>query len=153
MPPEDEQENPQVIAARKALERFIRGTGWKLQEIDAKLGYTRGWVSRVLHGDIRLTYEYILDILGVIGVAPHLFFLTLHPSTVPRRRPVTPVGGDFVAETRALAERLLSMLPPEAAAQPELRVESDDELEARLSEAVRLVLADYRRPPSSPAGE
>ena len=154
MPPVQEHDNPQVVAARKALERFIRGTGWKLQEIDAKLGYTRGWVSRILRGEIRLTYGYILDILGVIGVAPHLFFLTLHPSPVPRQRPVTPLTGDFVAETRAIAERVLAVLPPPAdPGRAELEVEGDDELAARLSEAVRHVLADYRRPSSPPTGE
>jgi transcriptional regulator with XRE-family HTH domain len=132
MAPSDSADD--IEAARLLLRRLIRAQGLTLQEIDAKLQYARGYLSRIVNGETRLTYQHILDILRAIDVPPSLYFTTLHPPA-PRPSAEQPL----LQELRAVLDRLLPSLPPPANPPEPLPTISDDDLQARIDAAVRAV--------------
>jgi len=142
MAPSDSDDGPPdgpfdeaLQAARTLLRRLIQAQGFTLGEIDAKLHYARGYVSRLIHGQARLTYQHILSIMKSIELEPALFFSTLHPySSQP---PAELAAG--LRELRTLFDRVL---PPAGEASPlatPLAAVSDQDLDARIEAAVRTV--------------
>jgi transcriptional regulator with XRE-family HTH domain len=141
MTPSDEDEPPggsgdEILeAARTLIRRLIQAQGLTLGEIDAKLNYARGYVSRLIHGQARLTYKHILDITEAIEVNPALFFSTLHP--YPAAPPRELEAG--LRELRAVFDRVL---PPVKDPAPPPEVPSGfsaQNLQERIESAVRTV--------------
>ena len=131
-------ESPHEKAARTLLRSLIEARGYNLQDLDAKLHFRRGYVSRLLHGRTRLTYGQILEILELIGVDPSLYFSTLHPyRRASESQPLT------FEDLRAILGRIL----PADQLEPleEHRLESsppDLGLEARISATVNALVRD-----------
>jgi transcriptional regulator with XRE-family HTH domain len=82
--PLDESHEDYEKAARRLLVLLIRVTGWTQRRLDRQLGYSVGYVSRLLTGNTKLLYTHILEILKAIGVEPARFFEVLHPDTSPQ---------------------------------------------------------------------
>lgn len=124
-------------AALRLLDNLIYASGRTKQDLDRALGVSRGYVSRVLAGETRLTYETILRILEILGLDRSLFFDTLNR----KRRPAQ--GGYFRRRDDRTDEiwrrRGLGEVPPAEHLEP--RREHSD-LDMRILEAVRFVLAD-----------
>jgi len=85
-------------AALRLLVLLIRITGWTQRRLDRHLGYSLGYMSRLLTGNARLLYSHILEILGAIGVEPARFFAVLHPDSSPEHLLA------LVEQTRRIAE-------------------------------------------------
>lgn len=124
-------------AALRLLDNLIYASGRTKQDLDRALGVSRGYVSRVLSGETRLTYETILRILEVLGLERSLFFDTLNR----KRRPAQ--GGFFRRREDRTDEiwrrRGYGEVPP--AEQMGTRSGHSD-LDLRILEAVRFVLAE-----------
>lgn len=75
-----------VKAALGMLHRLIAATGFTHQQIDRMLGLGRGYTSRLLAGQFKLTYSHILEILYTIGVEPSVFFAAIHGERQRRER-------------------------------------------------------------------
>ena len=134
-------EEVEIDVARRLLRRLIQTQGVNLQDLDKQFGYTRGYVSRLLHGATRLNYQHILRILRAIDVDPSLYFATLHPVRPVRR----PAEAKRLEELRSLVDRLGRLLP--SAAEIEIlspTPSADEDIETRIDEAVRTVLARRR---------
>ena len=80
----DESSEDYEKAALRLLVLLIRVTGWTQRRLDRHLGYSVGYISRLLTGNTKLLYAHILDILKAIGVEPARFFEVLHPDTSPQ---------------------------------------------------------------------
>jgi hypothetical protein len=145
MPPDkenDPEHEDELDAARRLLRHLIRVQEVNLQDLDKRFGYTRGYVSRLLHGDTRLTYQHVLQILKAIDVEPALYFSTLHPQRQLRRQ----AEAERIEELRTLIGRLGRLLP--IAGEVEVLAptpSADEDIDTRIQEAVRTVLA--RRQP------
>jgi transcriptional regulator with XRE-family HTH domain len=127
-----------VKAALRLLDNLAYAKGLTKQDLDRALGATRGYASRVLSGETRLTYEAILRILEVLGLDPSLFFDTLH-----RKRRPAPAGSFRQREDRTdeiWRRRGLGEVP--LAEQLEPRRREHSALDLRILEAVRFVLAE-----------
>jgi hypothetical protein len=107
----------------RLLSVLIQVTGWTRQEVDDRLGFGRGYTSRLLTGNCKLLYRHVLGILEAIGIAPEFYFRVLHGPG--------PVAG-----------------PSRRAGQP-----NEAELEARIREAARLVVAEIGRPARAPGAK
>lgn len=70
-------------AAVRLLGILIRITGWTQRRLDRRLGYSLGYMSRLLTGNTKLLYTHILEILNAIGIEPARFFAVLHPDHSP----------------------------------------------------------------------
>ena len=122
-------------AARTLLRSLIEARGFNLQDLDARLHFRRGYVSRLLHGRTRLTYGQIIEILELIAVDPSLFFSTLHPySRPPASEPLTfedlrAILGKILPADQlgTLEEHRSRPLPPE------------DDIETRIEAAIDAV--------------
>ncbi len=71
-------------AAVRLLALLIKLSGWTRRRLDAHLGYSVGYMSRLLTGNTKLLYTHILEILNTIGLEPARFFDVLHPGTSPQ---------------------------------------------------------------------
>jgi transcriptional regulator with XRE-family HTH domain len=126
-----------VEAARRFLLRLILASRITREEIDRRLGWSRGATSRLLTGNAKLTYRHILLLLGVLNVTPDFFFSTLHGrgSRAARR------GAVRLVDLGALVELIGGVWPPPAPPEAAGDVEVDrDELEAQIESAVRQIL-------------
>jgi plasmid maintenance system antidote protein VapI len=133
--PPDGSTDEALKAARTLLRRLIQAQGFTLGEIDAKLHFARGYVSRLIHGQARLTYQHILTIMAAIGVDPALFFSTLHPY------PSQP-SAELAAGLRELRTVFDRVLPPVAEVSPLAAVPSgvsERDIDDRIDAAVRAV--------------
>jgi transcriptional regulator with XRE-family HTH domain len=127
-----------VKAALRLLDNLVYAKGLTKQDLDRALHATRGYSSRVLSGETRLTYETILRILDVLGLDPTLFFDTLH-----HKRQPAPAGYLRRREDRTddiWRRRGLGEVPRAEQLEPRRREHSD--LDLRILEAVRLVLVE-----------
>ena len=134
-----EESGRRLDAARQFLRRLIQAQGITLQDLDKRLGFTRGYVSRLLHGETRLTYQHILEILEAIDIDPSIYFSTLHPQRQHRREPEAL----RIEELRELVSQLHRILPAAEESIPALAPPaSEEDVEARIQDAVREVLAE-----------
>ena len=156
----DDPGNPEVAAALELLRRLIAARRMSLGELDDQLGHARGYLSRLLQGRTRLTYDILLKLIRAVDVDPAFFFSTLHP---PRRRkgylptppprepaagaPPAPSRRPDLAELRALLLQQLRHSLPELEEAPPM---TDEDLETRILAAVQEILAeDLPRAPRS----
>ena len=127
-----------VEAARKFLLRLILASRITREEIDRRLGWSRGATSRLLTGNAKLTYRHILEILGVLKVDPYFFFSTLH-----RRETNAAQGAVRAMVLRTLFEFAGGTWPGPGAPAENTDAAADldaEALNAKIESAVRQVL-------------
>jgi transcriptional regulator with XRE-family HTH domain len=104
------------------------------REVESRKGWSHGYLSRILSGNIELRMEHVLDIAGILGMAPAEFFDLAWPH---KPQPPTPPA----ARLQSLLRRY-QPIPPAAAVRR-------DEVVQLLREA----LAELGREAPSTAGE
>lgn len=117
----------------EALRELVDRSGISRAQVEQKLSWARGQLTKLLHGTYNLKVSQVLAILDVIGVEPMRFYARVHGE------PGSPAKGD-------LASRVLLALPEAtstAAALPPAM--TADELESRIEAALERALA--RRDP------
>lgn len=127
-----------VQAALRLLDSLIYASGLTKQDLDKAVGASRGFISRILAGDTRLTYETLLRILAVLGIERTLFFDTLH-------RKHRPAPGGYFRQREDRTDEIwrrrgFGEVPFAQALEPRRRDHTD--LDLRILEAVRHVLAE-----------
>ena len=130
------QVDEQVEAARKLLERLILGAGRTRQEVDGALGFTQGYMSRLLSGHFKLTYRHILQILKVLGIEPDFFFATLHGRRqAAAHLPLAAFERDLARHGVSASSSMPGAMEPSA---------DPAELERRILSAVRSIFEQQR---------
>lgn len=82
----------------KALGQAIQFSGVRRRTIEERLGYSRGYVSKILNGTVELRTRHVFEVLGLIGMEPWRFFQLAFPSPEGEARPVPPPVSE-VSET------------------------------------------------------
>lgn len=63
------------------LKTSIGALGFSLREIERRLGYSRGYLTRLFGGEIDLKVDHVTEISGAIGIDPEeIFRLAFPPS-------------------------------------------------------------------------
>lgn len=122
-------------AALRLLSVLIELTGSNRQEIDERLGFSRGYTSRLLTGNCKLLYRHVLSILDTIGISAELYFGVLHgPGRLPRscRATSAPLPADLEPRIREAAEQVIAELGRPARA-PGSRLRKKPERKATFS--------------------
>ncbi len=101
---------PYEAAAVRLLSVLIQLTGWTRQEVDERLGFSRGYTSRLLTGNCKLLYRHVLLILEAIGVAPAHYFEVLHGTGPLAARVRAGDAPDLEARIREAARRVTAEL-------------------------------------------
>jgi transcriptional regulator with XRE-family HTH domain len=77
------------------------------REIESQKGWSHGYLSRILSGNIELRMEHVLDIASILGMAPAEFFDLAWPH---KPQPPTPPA----ARLQGLLRRYQPAPPPAA---------------------------------------
>jgi len=86
-----EQARSEVERVIEALKRRIRAEGFRLRQIEERLGQTRDYLRQVLSGKIELKYEHIAGILAAMKVEPMDFFAEVYGPSHLRRGEEPPL--------------------------------------------------------------
>jgi transcriptional regulator with XRE-family HTH domain len=114
------------------LKMVIRAADRTGKEIEKELEMSPGYLSRLLGGGIELKVSHIFNILELAGMPPHELFSAAFPPTTREPSPVL---------------RKLLQLKPEVWSEALAPAPLDrQDLEQKLGEAVRQVLAGLERP-------
>lgn len=68
------------------LQDLIEDSDVPRREIEARSGFTRGYLAQLLCGNIDLKLSHLARILAALGKTPARFFGGLYPVPPPRRR-------------------------------------------------------------------
>jgi transcriptional regulator with XRE-family HTH domain len=148
----DSGEERELAALRDLLRRLIHAKGFSLQELDARFGYSRGYLSRLLKGETALTFRHVFMLLDALDLSRNEFFSVMYPPP-PRYR-------EREDSPREAIERLIRRLDryfpggpdDENPEPPPVLPDTPEALEERIVEAVRKALA-AGRPRPRPRGK
>lgn len=129
----------QVGRLTEMLRTVIRLSDYTNREIERRLGFSGGYLSRLFGGQVEIKVSHILNVLEIIGMYPSEFFQIAFP----------PAEG----EPSPVMKKLLGMTPqrrpfplPAPAPTPPAPALSAQEIEERLSEALRKVFSEMETP-------
>lgn len=80
MPPAKPPVRPEVRQVLDALKSAIRILGYTARDIENKLRYSHGYLSRVFAGTIELKMEHIIDIAKALEVDPEELLAFVYPT-------------------------------------------------------------------------
>lgn len=123
--------NDEIRRCTKMLESVVRMSGMSARQLEERLDYGAGTVTRLFSGKIELKLRHILLILEEVGIPPSQFF-----------REAFPDDGDRPRSDPEMASRLINLLenhmqkkPPARPTVPEGGV-TDADLDKRIMEAL-----------------
>src|SRR5260370_21365790 len=61
------------------LKNAIRLSNYTYRDVERQLGWRVGTITRLLRGGLGLKIEYLLSILGGVGLSPARFFAAAYP--------------------------------------------------------------------------
>jgi len=70
----------QIQSLVSLLKTLIRFSPTNNREIEKRLGFSGGYLSRLLSGRIEIKIQHVLAILDLIGLHPHEFFSMAFPA-------------------------------------------------------------------------
>jgi transcriptional regulator with XRE-family HTH domain len=70
---------PEVAEVLLALKTAIRVLGDTVRGVEKKLGYSFGYLTRVLNGTIELKVEHVIAIAGALNMDPAELFAFIYP--------------------------------------------------------------------------
>lgn len=122
--------NDDLRRCAKMLESVVRMAGMSARQLEERLDYGAGTVTRLFSGKIELKLRHILLILEEVGIPPSQFFAEVFPDEDDRPR-----------SDPEMASRLLNLLEKHVSkktpAQPAAEVSiTADELDKRILEAL-----------------
>lgn len=112
-----------------ALRRSIRASPLSQRRIEQHAGFSKGYLSQLLAGNLDLKLRHILGVLEALGIAPGQFFAGLYPGT--RRAALTAF--------RERRYRDIATRPSDMDAFHDLGIESLAGLRQRLERCERVV--------------
>jgi transcriptional regulator with XRE-family HTH domain len=105
------------------------------REIENKMGWSHGYLSRIFAGNIELRMEHILEIIGILRLHPAEFFELAYPQL-----PDPP--SEAAQRLRSLLRRYQAEPPPAVASPRPPEVAVDDR---QLIDIVRKLVVELRR--------
>jgi hypothetical protein len=123
----------QLARLTSVLRSAIRLSEYSNRDLERKLGFSGGYLSRLFGGQIDIKVSHILTVLDIIGLYPSEFFQMAFP----------PVEN----EPSPLMKKILDMAPqlrpvPMQSAPPPQPAMTAREIQDRVAEALRQVFAD-----------
>lgn len=79
---------------RRALERLrllIYVSPLSQRQVEKNAGFSRGYLSQLICGNIDLKFGHLIRILDATGIDPGVFFADLYPRRPPRTAALAPV--------------------------------------------------------------
>lgn len=73
-------ERPEVEHVLASLKAAIRVLGYSIRDIEKKLGYSFGYLSRVFGGTIELKVEHVMDIARALEMPPEEILAFIYPT-------------------------------------------------------------------------
>lgn len=64
----------------EALQTALRYKDGTRQKLERELGYSRGYISKILNGTVEMRVRHIFEILGALGIEPWEFFQLAYPA-------------------------------------------------------------------------
>lgn len=121
--------HPEVEQVLKTLKTAIRVLGYTVRDLEKRLGYSYGYLSRVFSGQIELKVEHVIEIAEAVGISPDELWAFVYPEL---KNPPSPaayelwkrVGGSAPTGTfiiRNLADPTKAEVIPEEALEKALR--------------------------------
>lgn len=101
------------------------------REVESRMGWSHGYLSRIFAGNIELRVEHVIDIANILGLSPSEFFDLAYPRLPD---PPSPVA----QRLRSLLRRYQPDLPP-------VTREERTSGSGQIAEIVRQVVAELRR--------
>ena len=71
---------PDVQHVLDTLKSAIRLLGYSVRDIEKKLGYSFGYLSRVFAGTIELKVEHVMDLADALGMMPEELLAFVYPT-------------------------------------------------------------------------
>lgn len=71
--------NPEIVRMLAVLRDAIRLARFTNREVERRLGWSSGYLSRLFAGLMELRVEHVLNICSVIGFPPNEFFRAVYP--------------------------------------------------------------------------
>ena len=130
----------QVTHLTEMLRTVIRLSDFTNRDIERKLGFSGGYLSRLFGGQVEIKISHILNVLEIIGMYPSEFFQIAFP---PAEGEPSPVMKKLLAMT---PQRRPFPLPAATPTPPPTPGLSAREIEERLSEALRKVFSEMETP-------
>jgi transcriptional regulator with XRE-family HTH domain len=130
----------QVKHLTEMLRTVIRLSDYTNRDIERRLGFSGGYLSRLFGGQVEIKVSHILNVLEIIGMYPSEFFQIAFPPAEGEPSPVMKKLLAMTPQRRPLPVPAAASTPPPA---PSL---SAREIEERLSEALRKVFSEIETP-------
>lgn len=126
--------DPRAEKIVSTLKTTMKLAGLTNREVERALGFSGGYLTRLLAGAIDVRLSHIFNILDIIGLHPaEFFFLASGPLPNPPTEMMQKIHA-IVPQTPA---------PPPAAAEPRF---DPEQLKKQLAEAIAQVIGDALQP-------
>ena len=129
----------QVTRLTSVLRSAIRLSEYSNRDLERKLGFSGGYLSRLFGGQIDIKMSHILNVLDLIGLYPSEFFQMAFP---PGQSEPSPLMKKILDMAPQLRPAPIQPVP----AQPSV---SPREIQDRVADALRQVFADLETKPRS----
>ena len=118
----------EVLRITRLLDKAVRDSRTTKKSIEKRMGWSAGYMTRLMRGVIELKLRHIFDIAAMIGVEPANFFHSAYPGG-----PITPSA-------------------PAPPSKPPLRVAmlTEQELSERIENVLESFLRRQHEPPAEP---
>jgi hypothetical protein len=128
----------QIEQLSRVLKILLRFAKIQNQEVEKKLGFSGGYMSRLLSGKIDIKLSHVLDLAAILDLQPHELFAVAFPQTQTGPSP------GLQRVQKMLPHLVPASLTPPAPPQP-ARLDLDTlhhKLEAGFTEVLRRVFAE-----------
>jgi hypothetical protein len=122
----------QVARLTSVLRSAIRLSEFSNRDLERKLGFSGGYLSRLFGGQIDIKLSHILTVLDIIGLYPSEFFQMAFP----------PVEGEASPLMKKILDMAPQLRPGPMQPTPQQPSMTPREIQDRVAEALRQVFAD-----------
>lgn len=127
--------DPEVEQLATVLKAAIRALGLSVREVERRLGFSAGYLSRVLGGKVELRVDHVCSIARSIGLKPAEVFQAAFPLTA-----------EPPSEAARRIQKALAPGPGTWAASPPSRGTEPEQVEDMLEKTLRRLFRELGRP-------
>jgi transcriptional regulator with XRE-family HTH domain len=127
-----------VARLNSVLRSAIRLSEYSNRDIERKLGFSGGYLSRLFGGQIDIKMSHILNVLEIIGLYPSEFFQMAFPPQEGEPSPLMRKILDMTPQARPIQLAGAAPTPPPPALTPR-------EIQDKIVDALRMVFEDLEK--------
>ena len=90
-----------ALIEAQEFKRLLRAAGWNQKKLCEALGYSQGWLSRIIHGAREMNCKELIQISDLTGISPLRIL-----GYTPREAPPADAGSD-----EQISKELAEILP------------------------------------------